>query len=343
MKVQIKDLKTALKVVKAGLSSGKETTDQSGSFVFQDGMAYTYNDEVSVRAPFLTKDISGAVGAKELVALVGKLKGDECEIEFSDNELQVKCGRIKAGIRLEAEIHMPLQEIELPGKKEWIKVPDNFDKILKAVIFSASKDMSTPILTVIHCNGDFIESTDSDRATRWDVKKAGKYFPVPILLPVNAAKSLVGYDTIVAYAEKGGWVHFDLGGGTVFSCRTFEGKYPDLEPVLNVDGYGLEFPAEIKDMLDRAGIFVESDFDQEKLVHIEISDKGVLKVKAEGESGWIEESVRLRNHAKESINFSINPHHLQQILSSVTIGIIGQDRILFQSDNFQHVVALEVK
>ena len=67
MKVQISELKNALKVVKAGLSSGKETTDQSCSFVFQAGMAYTYNDEISVRAPFLQdEDACGAVNSKEL-------------------------------------------------------------------------------------------------------------------------------------------------------------------------------------------------------------------------------------------------------------------------------------
>jgi hypothetical protein len=105
----------------------------------------------------------------------------------------------------------------------------------------------------------------------------------------------------------------------------------------------LEFPAEIKEMLDRAGIFVESDFDQEKLVNLNIDAKGLLKIRAEGDSGWIEESVRLRKHGKEDIQFSINPQHLQQILSTVSVGTIGQDRVLFQSDNFQHVVALEVK
>jgi DNA polymerase III sliding clamp (beta) subunit (PCNA family) len=343
MKVQIKDLKNVLRVIKSGLAGGKETTDQSNSFVFQDGMAYTYNDEVSVRVPFLDKNSSGAVGAKELIALVGKLKGEEAEIEFGDNELLIKVGSDKFGIRLEAEIHMPLEEVELPLKKEWIALPAGFDKVLKAVIFSTSKDMSTPILTAIHCNGDLIESTDSDRATRWDLKKDGKYFSKPILLPADAAKSLISYDKIIAYASKGGWIHFDLGDGAIFSCRTFEGKFPDLDPIFKCEGYELEFPADIKDKLEKGGIFVESDFDQEKLVHLNIDVKGVLKIRAEGDSGWYEGRIRLRKHAKEDIQFSINPQHLQQILSSVNVGVIGKDRVLFQSDNFQHVVALEVK
>jgi DNA polymerase III sliding clamp (beta) subunit (PCNA family) len=339
MKVKIEDLKNVLKILKPGLSNGKETTDQSNMFAFQDGMAFTYNDDISVRTPLPIKKVKGAVSAKELQALISKLKGDECDVEFTDNELLIKNGKIKAGIRLEAEIHMPIEEIKIPKPDKFMLLPEKFDKILRSVVFSTSKDMSREILTVINCDQAIVESTDSERATQCDLDK--DYFSTPILIPAEAAKPLISYGKIIAYAVNGGWLHFDLDGTSVFSCRTMAGKFPELDELFVVNGQELVFPAEIKDMMDRAGIFIEADFDQEKLVEISISDKGVLKVRAEGDSGWLEESMRVK-HSGSAIQFNINPQYLIQILSTVDKGIVSDNRILFESDSFRHVVALEV-
>lgn len=338
MKVKIDDLKKVLSILKPGLSGGKETTDQSNMFAFVDGMAFTYNDDISVRTPFPIKKVKGAVSAKELQALVSKLKGDECDVEFTDNELLIKNGRIKAGIRLEAEIHMPIEEIKIP-KLEFNQLPKGFAKILRSVVFSTSKDMSRPILTVINCDQSIVESTDSERATQCDLD--ADYFTTPILIPAEAAKPLISYGTIDAYVANGGWIHFNIGNDSVFSCRTFEGKFPELDELFVVEGQDIAFPKEIKDMMDRAGIFIEDDFDQEKLVEISISDKGVLKVRAEGDSGWLEESMRIK-HEGSAIQFNINPQYLVQILSTVDKGVVSDNRILFESDSFRHVVALEV-
>lgn len=340
MKVKIEQLKNVLKILKAGLSGNKETTDQSNSFVFKDGMGFTYNDEFSVRTPIDLGDVEGAVSAKELSALIGKLKGEECEIEFSDNELKIKNGKIRAGIRLESEIHMPLDEISLPDKKAWKLLPSNFSQVLKSVVFSSSTDQSQPILTVIHCAKDVVESTDSERATQWWLDK--EYFVTPLMLPAEASKPLIGYGKLERYAEDESWIHVDLGSGSMFSCRkTADGKYPELDKFFDVEGEELSFPTEIGDMLDRAGIFIEVDFDQERMVHLSVSDKGILTVRAEGDSGWIEESMRIK-YSGSSIQFQINPQYLQQILSTVNKGLVGEDRIVFEFDSFRHVVALEV-
>lgn len=339
MKVKIQDLKKVLSILKPGLSGGKETTDQSNTFAFQGGMAFTYNDDISVRCPFPLKKVQGAVSAKELQALIGKLKGDECDMEFTDNELLIKNGRVKAGIRLEAEIHMPIEEIKIPKLDKFMMLPKDFAKILRSVVFSTSKDMSRPILTVINCDQTIVESTDSERATQCDLDQ--DYFGTPILIPAEAAKPLISYGTLDAYIANGGWLHFDIGDGAVFSCRTIEGKFPELDELFVVEGQEIAFPKEIKDMMDRAGIFVEDDFDQEKLVEISISDKGILKVRAEGDSGWLEESMRIK-HEGTAIQFNINPQYLVQILSTVDKGIVSDNRILFESDSFRHVVALEV-
>lgn len=344
MKIKVEELKTILNNLKAGLSSGGETTDQSSCFAFTDGYIRTYNDEVAVTCPF-DSEILGAVSAKELLALVGKLKGEEVEISKEEDEIRLKSGRSKAGIRFQTEILMPLEEIRLLPKKskKWNKIPACFKPALKSCLFSASKDMSNAIITVVHCVDDKVESTDNDRATICTLEK--EVFKNNILIPAEAGKLLVDYSNILAYDDsQEGWLHFLVDSDTIFSCRTLvlekDESYPDLEPHFEVEGSDLVFPASTKEILDRAGVFVETDFDQDKFVEISISSKGMMKIRAEGDTGWFEETARVRGYKGEEASFNINPQYLQQILSSMNTAVIGEDRVLFKTGNFQHIVAL---
>jgi DNA polymerase III sliding clamp (beta) subunit (PCNA family) len=335
MKVEITKLKEILNQLKPGLSGSKETTDQSNHFVFKDGNAYTYNDEVSVKVP-IPFELEGAVSAKELLALVNKLKGDEADLEVSDTEILIKSGRSRAGIRLDAEILMPIDEIKYPGRKDWKSLPADFQQAVQNTLFSVSKDASFPILTVIHGVSGFMESSDTDRATKWELESE---LPFEILLPSYAGKSLLGYKDVSKVFVSNSWIHFNLGAGKVLSSRTFEGKFPDLSPHFENDGKELEFPHVSKEILERAGVFSEDTNDSDCFVTITVTDKGVFKVRSEGDTGWYEESLRIK-HGGEEFSFSINPQYLIQILSSTHKATLSENKINFSSDKFHHVVAL---
>jgi len=336
MKIKVNDLKIVLNHLKPGLSGKNETTEQSNSIIFSDGMAYTYNDEIAVAAPF-DLGVSGAVSSKELLSLAEKLEG-EADISMGENELNIKCGKSKAGIRLDGEILVPLEEI-VPKDIEWHPLPVEFKQAVKDTLFSTDRDASS-ILSNINCKINRVESTDSDRATMWTLPKTES---LDFLLPADYAKLLVKYDKIEKWGKSEGWIHFKI-EDVVFACRRIanEEGFPDIAPYFNVDGFEYEFPKATLKILDRADVFTNTEFDQDRYISININSKGLLRIRAEGDNGWFEETIRTRQRPEKDVQFSIHPQNLQKSLSYANTAVIGKNSILFIAENFKHVMALEV-
>lgn len=337
MKINRKDFLTILNQTKSGLAS-KEVIEQSTSFIFSEGQVVTYNDEIAVHAKLMEGfDIDGAVPAKELLAVLTRFTGDEVELIGTENELQLKCGKGKAGIKLSTEIALPIENISIP--KKWQTLSKDFLEGLKMCIPTAATDMTRPILTAIHFFTDYIESTDNNRITRWDwvePLKPGQ----DILIPVGSCQALSRFQAVKFY-HKDGWIHFLSEEGTVFSCRTILGEFPDLSPYMEIEAVGeLTFPPNMNEMLERAGVFGTGMLDSDSTVFILIDDKGIMKIEGKNDFGWYEETCRIKWNAGAT-GFSIHPSHLQTILQSVRTAKIGVDRILFSTDSFVHVVALE--
>jgi len=337
MKVNRTKLLETLHRVRPGLAA-KEIIEQSTSFIFKDGQVITYNDEIAVHAPLTEKfEIEGAVPAKELISILSRWKGDEVEIEATENELLLKCGKGKAGIKLSNEISLPVDEIKIP--KKWNPLPGDFQQAIKSCILSAARDMTYPILTTLHITEQCVESTDNNRITRWAWDKTYKISP--FLLPVESAASLCRFGAI-KFQHEDGRAQFIDERGVVFSCRTAEGDYPDLSEAIDIDAIGeLHFPTNIQEILDRAGVFVSGMVDSDRNVSILIDEKGLMKIEGKSDYGWYEESVRVKWNGSKT-GFSIHPDHLLQILQTVKSAEIGNDRILFSAERFQHIVALEV-
>lgn len=340
MKIQTNKLKEIFNSIKPGITIGQETTEQSSQFVFKNNTVYSYNDEIFVKREIdLEIEIEeGAVSARELLLLLNKFNTDTCSFVIKDNELRIRSGRSKAGIRLDSEIYMPIDDIHIPKRKKWTKLPKEFKEAISGTIFSTSTDSEYPILSVIHCFGNIIESMDNVRATKYFFSE--DIFPQPILIPSFVAKHLICYDNIQSYYLTEDWVLFKINKETIFGFRIFEGEYPDLSEIFleESEGRKIYFPSNIKDVINKATVFVEGPDEQEKniLVHLE---KGKIRIRAEGDNGWFEESIVLKEN-KEVISFSINPKYFQQILNKSNSARIKDDKILFYTDEFQHILML---
>ena len=228
MKINKADLLKALEAVKPGLSN-KDFIEQSTSFIFHNEYIVSYNDMISVRCPFLT-GIEGAVKANELYLLLSRCKKEEIDINYSDNELLIITGKMKAGITLEKEIKLPFEEI---GKISKFKLlPNNFVTAINFVIMTCSNNQNTPVLSCVHVqqNGK-IESSDNYRISRYQID----LMPLnTFLLPAQSAKEIIKYN-IVKAAESNGWVHFLTDNNIQISCRTFiQDKFPIKLNVQNI-------------------------------------------------------------------------------------------------------------
>lgn len=324
------ELTKALTSTRAGLAD-KDIVEHSTSFVFTKGQVMTYNDAVSVRHP-LDLEVEGAVTAAPVLSFLSRATGEDVSIEQKEKELLLKCGRAKAGIPMVADVPEHLTKLSIP-KKGWSALPLGFIEAIRFCLFTASKDMSKPILTNLHIEGSSVESSDNYRITRAKMGK-GK-MDGGILIPAGAAKNLPGFAPIEIATTKT-WAHFRNKDKAVLSCRLFSGEFPKLDKFLKPKGDEIQFPEKLKDVLERAGVFSVADFDTDREVTITVK-KDKMSVRAEGADGWFEEKIRAKGI--NDLSFKIHPGFLSDILTHSVKATIGKNAIVFKDKNFTHVVS----
>jgi len=331
MKIEKTKLIKALEAVKAGLAS-KEMIEQSTSFVFINGNVVTYNDEISISAPVPDLNFEGAINAAELLAFLSKLKTEAIEIELEGQNLIMKSGRAKAGFILKADIKLPFDEI---GKiSKWKELPDDFPTGIKFVMGSCSRDMSKPILTCVHVSESLIEGTDGYRIANY---KLASEMPIPeFLLPANTCMKII--KTVPQMIAEGkGWVHFKTNENAVISCRVFEDKYVDTQPHMKCKGTEISFPANMIEILDRAGVFAKRDYSLDEVVIIKL-ENNKLSVNSQSDAGWFEEKTRIAFEGE--VEFQITPYLLRDILGQTDKAKIDKTKLLFSGANWKYVTLL---
>lgn len=336
MKVSKAELQKALEKVRPGLAS-REMIEQATSFAFMGDRVVTYNDEISVSHPVTGLDVKGAVKAKALHDFLNRVKDDEIDIEWDDKQVLISAGKAKAGLVLEQEVKLPLDE-EIGQTEDWVKVPTNLVDGLKFCYPCCSRDMSHPILTCVHIKDNVVESSDSYQIARFTMNKA---IEVPaFLLPATAAKELIRYN-IREMAIGNGWVHFKAEGDTIFSARVLNNEYPDTTPHIGIeDGEEFKFPANMGDILSRAAVFSKTEIDTGDIpvVTIDIADSRVT-MSAKNEYGWFNEDARAR-YSGVPVKFSVGIFFMLDIIDRLTECMIGDGKIGFHGKNWEHVVVI---
>lgn len=333
MLVNTAQLQTALEIVKPGLAS-KEVIEQATSFAFMNGRVITYNDEISISHPVDGIDFEGALKADKLYALLKKTKKEEIDISLVKNEVIITGGKSKAGLALQAEITLPLEEVSQRGK--WKPLPENFIKFIGFAMPSCSKDMSRPVLTCVHVSKQgFIESCDNFSITKCTLPEELPF--EDFLLSATSAVHVVKLNPN-KLAEGKGWIHFKNEAGTVISCRIYEEKYPDISQFLFSKGNKVILPQTIESVLDRADIFSGGDHILDGSVTISIGENR-LKIEARTDDGWYKEEVNLK-YDFDPITFSITPYLLKRILSESAACLISKDKLKFEGEGWLYLTML---
>jgi hypothetical protein len=333
MKINKQDLLKALELVKPGLAN-REIIEQSNSFAFIDGIVTTFNDEICLTHKVEGLNITGAIKAAELYALLSKLKKAEIEVTLTKNEIQFISGKAKATFTLQKEIKLPIDSLGKKGK--WKDLPENFIKALKFTMGACTRDMSQPLLTCVNVTeSGVIEGSDSYRISHFVL---GEKMPIKtFLLPASSASNVVKLNP-TQIAEGNGWIHFKTKEETTLSCRIFEDdSYPDTSKFLKIKGEKLTFPEIIKDMLDRAMVFCKREQLLDETVEISIANSR-FKIKSQSESGRFEEDIR--TSFAGTLSFEIKPYLLKDILSETLDCIVSTNRLKFEGENWQYITSL---
>ncbi len=336
MQISKSKLQSALEQVKPGLAD-KGGIEQATSFCFLKDRVVTYNDSISISAPVEGLELTGAIEAEHLYKFLSKIKKDEIELEVKGNELVLTTGKAKAGLTIQAEITLPLDE-ELSKKGKWKDIPENFNKFLGFAMTSCSRDMTKPVLTCVHVNKTTLEASDGYRITKTTLKDE---MPLNMfLLPSTSALEVVKLQP-VKISEGKGWVHFKTEEDVILSCWSVEGEFPVIDPHLVVEGVKITLPNSIEEVLDRAMIFAKRGKVLSESIDISI-EKHKLKISAKSEEGWFEETLNLKYEDK-AVNFQITPYLLKGILSETQECVLGSNKLKFQGEGWEYITLLRGK
>jgi hypothetical protein len=343
MQINKKQLQDALTKVKPGLAN-KEIVEQSTAFAFTQGRVVTYNDEISISHPIEGMELEGAIQADNLYKFLSKVPDKEdkegkpipIEAILKDNEIVLTFGRAKAGLTLQSEIKLPLNE-DIAQKGKWKTLPHNFPKYLGFAMSSCSKDMSKPVLTCVSVTaGGFLYASDNCRLTKCDLKEE---MPTKdFLLPATAALEVVKLNPI-KIAEGKGWVHFKTEEDTIISCRIMEDEdFPAIDKHLIVKGVQLILPKMLTEVLDRAMVFAKREHTLDESVEVLIEDQKI-QLSAKSDSGWFKEDANIR-YQGDPISFMITPYLLRGIMAETQACTLSKDKIKFEGDDWQYVTLL---
>lgn len=329
MKVNRNKLLLALNSVKHGLARN-EIIDQSTSFVFSDNKIHTFNDEISVCAPFKIK-MECAVPSKELLAFMNRATVEELDIKFEDNQFKCSGKRVRAGINAYADVTLPT--IELEDDDEWADIPKRFIEGIKLTSESAGKDSSQMAMECVHIKDKKMSSCDNYAAT---IYKLDENWVEESLIPARNLVLLAGFNPLY-YQVAEDWVHFKNSEEAIFSIRPYADTFEDLSDIMDVNGVEITLPDTLETALTDAEIFVNND--DVLMVNVAIS-KNQIMVSSHGDTGWIEKVVRMKYTGKD-ISFLINPVLFKKILKTSNKVTVGESSLKFVGDHFEHVICLE--
>jgi len=335
-----KELLSVLQKVSPAISS-KDNIEEMQYFIFTGKNLITNNGQISICHPLKT-NFKCMTSSNELSNILFFMNDEKIIINHKDNKLYFKEENDKESINAElvtkdiSEIANEFIEvIELNNFDESVfkKLPDDFIDAIKICSFTVSKDNSGSILTCISINNNVVISSDDYRISMFTLKES---INDKFLIPLKSVNELVNLD-IKGYFKKNNWLYFLVDNNIIFCSRMLSDEFPEVMNEFKFKAKNIILPDEFSNIVKRASIFAEGEDDIDKKIEVKIKD-GKISCKGQNELGWIESKTGI--NIKEEFTFSINPNFLLQILSKTKNMKLGEGRIMFESENFKHLIAL---
>lgn len=348
--MKTRELRKLLELTKPGISN-KEAVEQTSNIIFKDGAIYSFNDEIAIIAPLppipglVGIGCSGAVPADKLYKLLGSLPQDQeidAKIDQKKSEFLVVCGKSKGGVTMAKEITLPIDG-EIIAPAEWTKITEDCLTGINQCLSSAGQDQQRPVLQFLHITQDYIESCDNYRMTRFAY--AGLPVGEGINIPAKNLEKLGAYQPTEC-GLSGNWFHFRNKDMVRYCCRVIEGKYPNLEALMqDEEEINIEFPAALGEALNWAEVFADDKAKLEQKVTIKISRAGLV-VRGEGPDGWEENDPIRMKYVGDPVEFQANPTFLHEMLKVTNKAVIskanakGKRSLKIVGAGFVHIVSL---
>jgi len=334
MKIKRKELLDILLAVRPGLAD-KSIVEQATHFIFTGREVLTYNDRICVSHPF-ESTFQCSVEADKFYKVLSKLDQDELHCDYKEPNLLISAEGVDAGLSGYAgrEIFDLAQDIGLDDL-EWRGLPSDFVEGVLFCGFAASRDATQTLLSCISVRDDCVVSSDNRRISEYKMQEA---IETPFLIPARNAAELSKFE-VIEYSVSNSWVCFRTEKGVFFCSRVVKGEYYDVTEDFVFDRTRMKLPKALKDVVDRAAILAAGEVDIDKRIDVRIGG-GKISCRGEQETGWIETELDIKFKRDLVIRFSINPIFFSQILDKTSVMECGENRVLFWSGSFRHLVLL---
>jgi len=320
------DFVQALERVEAGRSN-RNFLEQSSCFVFRDGYICTFNDEVCCRTKFdLPPDFVGAVPGKPLMDVLRNMSDDEITLSVDGTQLVIKGRRKESGLRLEAEILLPVDSVESPQRWVPLENPEEFAAAVKQVCGAAGTNEEEFMSVCVHIAPACMESTDRNQASKYDTP-TGVSRDFLVRAKSLAAVAPLG---VTKVGETENWVHF-RNKAVIISIRRHLESYFDLAKVWAFRGTEAELPRGAEEAARLGAVFSAEDKENNK-VTVALTD-GHMRVRGEGAHGWATADLEMAYHGAP-VSFRIAPDMLEQLVKQHTRVEIGPGKIMVRGERW---------
>ena len=339
-------LLAALNKALPGIDKGTTMIEGADTFVFDDGVVRTYNDNISISVTATDlQGLVGAVKASDFHKTISKLNGTEIEVEITPDNWKLKAGRSRPTItRFQDNITQFLEMIDA-DVSEWVPLPGEFGAALSLCFIPGNK---------VQKRGCFIEggamySTDGVVLNRYVFEEQ-----IPnIYLDDPAVAELLKLGKFTEINVGTGWVHFRAENDVVFSAKLkdrtdypLEGARSYFDTVDNsTPSYTAQIPKGTDFATDRVAVFgVEQEGSQ--AIEFSMSSVGITLSSKRISGGneedipWDTEDVNVSGTFTALINpaFLIAAVHKASRLSVIELEFASI--LVFGSNAFRQIVSV---
>lgn len=331
VRIKREDLLAALEDVQPGLSA-REVLEQSSCFAIEDGFVTTYNDEVACTAPIkLGKSFKGAVQAASLLSILRKIPDDEIAVSNGEGELRIAGKGRESGVTMEAEIMLPLAQLERP--KKWTPLHEDFAEALSMTQECAGKDLTMFASACVHLTPKWLEACDNYQMIRFRIPTG---FKGKSLVKKESIKHVVASGA-TEFCETESWIHFRNPRGLIISCRRFVEEFMSLTEHLKVEGQPTNLPKGLAKELDCCEVFSSENADQNQVM-VELLP-GKLRVKGQGVTGWFRAKKNIK-YSGPRLSFLIAPKLLKDITAKHNECFVSAERLKVDGGRWTYVACL---
>lgn len=337
-----KYLLNILDKIGVAVGGGNALTIDTDVIMFHNNYVYSYNGEILFSHP-CEININCCVRAKELISTLSKMKGDEIDLIYKNDNLVIFNDTTKLTLfNKESEsLKGAIDFVDLTSL-EFEKLPENFLSGVSACLFS-TKSLDDN-LNYIYVKNNQIISCDNYFISRYQMSEnINKEFAIPVLI----AKILTSLNIAAnKYSVEENWIHFLAENNIMFSIRKIIIDYP-VDDILKIIKNNLcigdkyLFPEEIINSIDRANNLSSGNNNGETpYIILEIGNNNIV-IKGKNSAGEISDKIKASGikGLDSKIKVNVSPMLLKNITKiTLEFSLTPDNYFIFNKENYVYIL-----